>query len=113
VRVRVSILMRPGDARARWHASAIADAGHDVAVVEASPVVAVREVVRSRPDVVHVFGATMLPAGGVAARLARGRLVCDVPELPGRGEGARARFVEALRRAVIARAAAVVTASDG
>lgn len=138
------------DSRVRREASALAEAGHDVTVVEldrsahglldgfarvsAAPPPWVRRVlpfhayravflvafvvrsVQLRPDAIHAHDAAMLLPGLIASRLTGARLVYDSHELatgvPYR-EGGWARFVEAIERLAVPRAAAVITVSDG
>lgn len=73
-------------------------------------------VVRLRPDVIHAHDAAMLLPGLIGARLTGARLVYDSHELatsvPYR-EKAWARFVEAIERLAVPRAALVITVSDG
>jgi glycosyltransferase involved in cell wall biosynthesis len=73
-------------------------------------------VVRTRPEVVHAHDAAMLLPGLVGARLTGARLVYDSHELatgvPYR-EGGWARFVAAIERLAVPRAAVVITVSDG
>jgi glycosyltransferase involved in cell wall biosynthesis len=138
------------DSRVRREASALAEVGHAVTVVEldhgargtldgfarvsAAPPPWVRRrlpfhayrlifaaaflarVLRLRPDVVHAHDAAMLLPGIVGARLTGARLVYDSHELatgvPYR-DGSWARFVAAIERLAVPRAALVVTVSDG
>jgi glycosyltransferase involved in cell wall biosynthesis len=140
------------DSRVRREAAALAEAGHDVIVLELAPVPHggamldgfarrsvlpapwlrralpfhlyraaflfsfVLGIVRARPDVVHAHDAAMLLPGGFGARLTGARLVYDSHELatsvPYR-ERAWAWFVSAIEHAVVPRAAAVITVSDG
>jgi glycosyltransferase involved in cell wall biosynthesis len=73
-------------------------------------------IVRVRPDVVHAHDAAMLLPGGFGARLTGARLLYDSHELatsvPYRERG-WAWFVSAIEHAVVPRAAAVITVSDG
>jgi glycosyltransferase involved in cell wall biosynthesis len=73
-------------------------------------------ILRLRPDVVHAHDAAMLLPGIVGARLTGAELVYDSHELatgvPYR-DGGWARFVAAIERLAVPRAALVVTVSDG
>jgi glycosyltransferase involved in cell wall biosynthesis len=76
----------------------------------------VRELVRSKPDVVHAHDAAMLLPGIIGARLSGARLVYDSHELatsvPYR-ERVWAWFVAGIERLVVPRCTAVITVSDG